>query len=73
MGHIRESTDHKGEIMKKLIYLAMVLMIGLMFMGCTGTTANQRKEASDPGTSVSNTPSGGFYSPEVEDRIMYGR
>jgi hypothetical protein len=59
--------------MKGLIYVVVFLMIGLMFMGCTGTTANQRKEASDPGTSVSGTPSGGFYSPEVEDRIMYGR
>ena len=59
--------------MKGLIDVVVILMIGLMFMGCTGTTANQRKEASDPGTSVSNTPLGGFYSPEVEHRIMYGK
>jgi len=59
--------------MKGIIYVVVILMIGLMFMGCTGTVANQRKEASDPGTSVSNTDLGGFYSPEVEHRIMYAR
>jgi hypothetical protein len=61
--------------MKRLIYLAVVLMIGLIVIGCTGMTAEQRKEDTSLSTSVGNTPFVGFSSPASQDlaRVqMYG-
>ena len=75
MHYIRQSADNKGEIMKRLIYLAVVLMIGLIVMGCTGMTAEQRKEETNLSTSVGNAPFVGYSSTQSRDlasRQMYG-
>jgi hypothetical protein len=62
MHSIRQSADSKEEIMKRLIYIALVLMIGLIVMGCTGMTTEQRKEETSLTTSVGNAPFVGFSS-----------
>lgn len=75
MPYIRQRADNKGEIMKRLIYLTVVLMVGLNVMGCTGMTAEQRKEEPNLSTSVGNTPFVGFSSTQSRDlayRQMYG-
>ena len=53
--------------MKRLIYLAVVLMIGLIVMGCTAMTAEQRKEESDLRSSVGNKPFVGEIFPIDRD------
>ena len=50
--------------MKKFIYLTVVLMIGLMLIGCSGMTAEQRKEGSDFSSTAGNKPFVGETSPE---------
>jgi len=73
MHYVRESADNKEEIMKRLIYLAVVLMIGLIVMGCTATTGEQRKyETPDVTTSVGNAPFVGFNSDQARD-LAYGQ
>jgi hypothetical protein len=56
MDYIRQSAGNKEEIMKRLIYIAVVLMIGLIVMSCTGMTTEQRKEETSLTTSVGNAP-----------------
>ena len=76
MHYVRESADNKEEIMKRLIYLAVFLMIGLIVMGCSTMTAEQRKEGSDLSTSVGRAPFVGFNSDQARDLAygqMYGR
>ena len=67
MHYIRQSADNKEEIMKRLIYIAVVLMIGLIVMGCTGMTAEQRKEETSLSASVGDAPFVGFSSTESHD------
>ena len=62
MHYIRQSADSKEEIMKRLIYIAVVLMMGLIVMGCAGMTTEQRKEETSLTTSVGNAPFVGFSS-----------
>jgi hypothetical protein len=66
MHYVRQSADNKEEIMKRLIYIAVVLMIGLIVMGCTGMTTEQRKEETSLSTSVGNAPFVGFNSTESQ-------
>ena len=67
MNYVRQSPDNKEEIMKRLIYLAVVLMIGLIIMGCAATTTEQRKQEPDLSTSVGNTPFVGDTSTQSRD------
>ena len=62
MYYIRRSADSKEGIMKRLIYITLVLMIGLIVMGCAGMTTEQRKEETSLTTSVGNAPFVGFSS-----------
>jgi hypothetical protein len=76
MHYVRESADNKEEIMKRLIYLAVVLMIGLTVMRCASVATEQRKEEPNLSTSVGNTPFVGFNSDQARDLAygqMYGR
>ena len=76
MHYVRESADNKEEIMKRLIYLAVVLTIGLTVMGCSTMTAEQRKEEPDLSTNVGRAPFVGFNSDQARDLAygqMYGR
>ena len=50
--------------MKKFIYLKVVLMIGFMLIGCSGMSAEQRKEGSDLTSSVGTKQFVGDPSPE---------
>ena len=65
MHDIRPSAGNKEDIMKRLIYIAVVLMIGLIVMGCTGMTTEQRKEGTSLSTSVGDAPFVGFSSTEA--------
>lgn len=67
MDYIRQSAGNKEEIMKRLIYITLVLMIGLIVMGCTGMTAEQRKEETSLSASVGNAPFVGFSSTQSHD------
>jgi ABC-type phosphate/phosphonate transport system substrate-binding protein len=51
-------------MMKKFIYLTVVLMIGFMLIGCSGMSAEQRKGESDLTSSVGNKQFVGDPSPE---------
>ncbi len=76
MHAIRQPADNKEEIMKKLIYLAVVLMIGLTVMRCASVATEPRKEGSDLTSSVGKTPFVGFNSDQARDLAygqMYGR
>ena len=66
MHYIRQSADNKEEIMKRLIYIAVVLMIGLIVMSCSGMTAEQRKEETSLSASVGNAPFVGLSSTEAK-------
>ncbi len=52
--------------MKRLICIAVVLMIGLTVMGCAGMTEEQRKGEASLTTSVGNAPFVGFSSPDAK-------
>jgi hypothetical protein len=52
--------------MKSLIYIAVVLMVGLIVMGCTGMTTEQRKEETSLSASVGNAPFVGHSSTESQ-------
>lgn len=41
--------------MKRFIYITVILMLMLIFIGCATMTAEQRKEESDLGSSVGNS------------------
>lgn len=41
---VSQCPNNKEEIMKRLVYLTVVLMIGFICFGCSGMTAEQRKE-----------------------------
>ena len=56
--------------MKRFTYLAVVLMIGFMLIGCSGMTAEQRKEEFDLRSSVGNRAFVGETSPEAHN--LYG-
>jgi len=58
--------------MKRLIYLAVVLMIGLTVMGCSTMTTGQRKGEPNLSASVGNTPFVGFNSDQARD-LAYGQ
>ena len=61
--------------MKRLIYLTVVLMIGFICFGCSGMSAEQRKETYDLRSSVGDKPFVGGSSPEARNlaRVqMYG-
>ncbi len=62
MHYICQSANNKEDIMKRLIYITVVLMIGLMVMGCAGMTEEQRKGEASLTTSVGNAPFVGFSS-----------
>ncbi len=66
MHYIRQSADTKEEIMKRLIYITVVLMIGLIVMSCTGMTTEQRKEETSLSASVGNAPFVGPSSSEAK-------
>jgi hypothetical protein len=52
--------------MKRLIYLTVVLMIGFICFGCSGMSAEQRKDGRyDLGSSVGDKPFVGESSPEA--------
>ena len=57
--------------MKKFIYLTVVLMIGLMLIGCSGMTAEQRKETYDLNKSVGNSTFVGDTSPDARGVAYY--
>jgi hypothetical protein len=67
MHDIRQSAGNKEEIMKSLIYIAVFLMIGLIVMGCTGMTTEQRKEGTSLSASVGDAPFVGFSSTESHE------
>jgi PBP1b-binding outer membrane lipoprotein LpoB len=52
--------------MKRLIYLTAILMTALIFVGCSGMTAEQRKETSDLSKSVGNSAFVGSVPPRQE-------
>ncbi len=62
MDYNRQSAGNKEEIMKRLIYIAVVLMIGLMVVGCAGMTEEQRKEEPSLSATVGNAPFVGYSS-----------
>ncbi len=66
MHYIRQSVDNKEDIMKRLIYIAVVLMIGLTVMGCAGMTEEQRKGEASLSASVGNAPFVGFSSTQSQ-------
>jgi hypothetical protein len=57
--------------MKRLIYLTVVLMIGFICFGCSGMSAEQRKETYDLRSSVGNQPFVGDTSPGVRSVAYY--
>ncbi len=67
--------NYKEEMMKRLIYLTVVLMIGFICFGCSGMSPEQRKESYDLRSSVGNQPFVGATSPGARDLAwfqMYG-
>jgi len=54
-------------MMKRLIYLTVVLMIGFICFGCSGMSTEQRKGSYDLGSSVGDKPFVGGSSPEARD------
>jgi hypothetical protein len=58
--------------MKRLIYLTVVLMIGFICFGCSGMSAEQRKDGRyDIGSSVGDKPFVGGYSDESHNLAYY--
>jgi len=57
--------------MKRLIYLTVVLMIGFICFGCSGMSAEQRKETYDLRNTVGNQPFVGDTSPGVRSVAWY--
>jgi len=57
--------------MKRLIYLTVVLMIGFICFGCSGMSAEQRKETYDLRSSVGNSPFVGDTSPGAHSLAWY--
>ena len=66
MHDIRPSAGNKEDIMKRLIYIAVVLITGLIVMDCTGMTEEQRKEETSLSASVGNAPFVGLSSTEAK-------
>jgi len=58
-------------MMKRLIYLMVVLMIGFICFGCSGMSAEQRKETYDLRSSVGDQPFVGGSSPEARNLGYY--
>ena len=58
--------------MKRLIYLTVVLMIGFICFGCSGMSAEQRKETYDLRSSAGNAPFVGGSSPEARNLAIGG-
>ena len=56
--------------MKTLISLIMVLMMVVIFFGCSGMTAEQRKETYDLRKSVGDRPFVGDTSPEARKAAL---
>jgi hypothetical protein len=61
----------KEDMMKRFIYLTVVLMVGFMLIGCSGMTAEQRKETYDLNKSVGNRAFVGDTSPEARGVAYY--
>jgi hypothetical protein len=58
--------------MKRLIYLTVVLMIGFICFGCSGMSAEQRKDGRyDLRSSVGDSPFVGASSDEAHDLAWY--
>lgn len=55
MDDLSQDRKDKEEVMKRLIYLTAILMTVVVFVSCSGMTAEQRKETSDLHKSVGNT------------------
>ena len=63
MDCISRSQNDKEEMMKRLIYLTVVLMIGFICFGCSGMSADQRKDGKyDLQSDVGTKPFVGSYS-----------
>jgi len=53
--------------MKRLMYLTVVLVIGVICFGCSGMSSEQRKETYDMRNDVGNKPFVGGSSPEARN------
>jgi hypothetical protein len=62
--------NDKEEMMKRLIYLTVVLMIGFICFGCSGMSAEERKETYDLRKSVGDKPFVGGSSKDA--RSLFG-
>jgi len=58
--------------MKRLIYLTVVLMIGFICFGCSGMSAEQRKDSPDLQSSVGDKPFVGGSSTEARNLAVHG-
>ncbi|MGZ6221825.1 MAG: hypothetical protein ACXWMH_08195 [Syntrophales bacterium] len=58
-------------MMKRLIYLTVILMIGFICFGCTGMSSEQRRESYDLRSSVGNQPFVGGTSAGARDLAYY--
>jgi hypothetical protein len=73
--YVCQDPNHKEETMKRFITITLVLMIVATFIGCSGMTAEQRKEKYDLRESVGNSAFVGETSQEARSlaRVqMYG-
>jgi ABC-type molybdate transport system substrate-binding protein len=52
--------------MKRFIFITVLLMVVGILIGCSGMTAEQRKETYDLRATVGNRPFVGEYSPEAQ-------
>ncbi len=60
----------KEEMMKRFVYLTVVFMIGVIMIGCSTMTAEQRKETYDLRSSVGNRPFVGDSSSEAQKAAL---
>jgi hypothetical protein len=69
---LSRNPDKKEKKMKKLINLKVVLMIGLICFGCSGMSAEQRKDGTyDLRSGVGDKPFVGGYSDEAHDLAWF--
>jgi hypothetical protein len=55
--YVSQYSNHKEEMMKRLIFIIVAFMLMLIFIGCFATmTPEQRKETYDLRRSVGNSP-----------------
>ncbi len=58
--------------MKRLICLAMAVLVGFGIIGCSGMSAEQRKETYDLRNNVGNSPFVGGSSSEARNLAVHG-